>query len=82
MNKQKENAYDNFMKMIKDSWTYKKMTYEEIQTLKCTLLSSITEEACIGSYDHRFNILNAIYNAYLYGIGYNGWNWRSEEIVF
>lgn len=79
MDKIKENTKQEFVKMIAQSWTYEKMTAHE-KTYWILLVNDVkTENAIKGTFDQRWDILNAIYYAYLIGIGYDGHNWRSPD---
>ena len=79
----KENALDEFIKMTEQSWTFEKMTQQEKKTLYDIFNNIRTEKALKGTYSQRWNILQAIYGAYLNGIGYSGCNWREEsEVTF
>lgn len=79
MMKNKEKALDNFIEMTKNSWTYERMTPKEKERLIDMFCDIRTRKALKGTYDHRWDILQALYNAYLQGIGYNGGNWREER---
>lgn len=79
MRKNKENALNDFYKMIKNSWTYAKMTEKEQEKLSATLFLNVpVENALKGTYEQRWAILQAIYAAFLNGIGYNDFSWREE----
>ena len=79
----KENAYSNWLEMIKESWTWKRLTEDEqtkfVQELEnfCGELSSI--QILKGTYDQRWSLLNVLYSFYLDGLGYQPNNWREEE---
>ena len=75
----KEKALWDFKEMIKKSWTYGKMTSEEKKTWEKVLFSTRTKNSLKGNYNTRWEILQAIYGAYLLGIGYNNFNWRESE---
>lgn len=77
--KEKENALNDFWEMIQKSWTYEKMTDKEKSKLIELLMNERTKKATKGDYKTRYIILNAMYNAFLYGIGYDGFNWRSDS---
>ena len=79
MMKNKEKALDNFIEMTKNSWTYERMTPKEKERLIDMFYDIRTRKALKGTYDHRWDILQALYNTYLQGIGYNGGNWREER---
>ena len=76
--KTKENAIILFDEMIKQSWTYAKMTKEEQEKWLQVLYDTSRTENCLkGNFYQRWDILNAIYSAYLIGIGYTDFNWRN-----
>lgn len=77
--KRKEEALTNFIELIKNAWTVDKMTKEEKNRLFETLNNTQTQEALKGSYNQRWEILQAIFTSYLMGLGYNGYNWRETE---
>lgn len=77
--KQKENAVRDFLAMVSKSWTWQRMTYEEITNFKDLLFSAPTENATKGDYRTRYNVCHAVYNAYLNGLGYSGQDWREPE---
>lgn len=77
--KAKENAYSDFAEMISQSWTYAKLSGEEKTQLCRVLNSGIVQDAISGTYKERFQILQAVYEAFLRGCGYNGFMWRSSE---
>lgn len=74
----KENALRDFCEMIEKSWTFARMSADEMR--RCMEALTWTEEQNIlkGTYRQRFYILHAVYNAFLSGIGYNSANWREE----
>lgn len=76
--KNKENVLKDYKNMIIFSWTYKKMTAEEqIQLFK--MFDSVqTRDALKGSYNHRWEILQALYNSFLLALNYT-WNWRESN---
>lgn len=75
----KDNAKTNFIVMIENSWTYKRMTREEQTRLSEVFESYTTREAIKGTYDQRWATLQAIYSAYLIGLGYDGFRWREKD---
>lgn len=75
-NKIKENALNDFIEMIKISWTYKKLTQEEINRLTLTWECVKNQKMIIGSYEQRWKILLGIYHTFLIGVGYTGFDWR------
>ena len=84
MNKPKEKAFPGFLEMTRHSWTYQKMTEEEKCRCEKALRSAPTQDIQ-GTYNQRWSAYNAVYDAYLIGIGYTGALWREphpEEIPF
>ena len=75
----KENVLQEFITMIKNSWTYEKMTQKEKERLHDIFYHTITEKALKGKTEARWQILQAIYYSYLEGIGYDNFNWRDEK---
>lgn len=77
--KQKENALNEFIDMIEHSWTYDRMTDNEREQCLETFHSNRTTDALKGTWEARWTILNAVYGAFLDGIGYDGPSWREKE---
>ena len=78
--REKENARRDFVEMIKESWTFARLT----ETEKTDCIRLLTEEngnAVKGSYLQRWEILNAIYYGFLAALGYMArpWAWREEK---
>lgn len=78
MEKVKENAALDFEKMIRNSWTYARMNLKEQTAFIVILYSSRTRNALKGTYSQRWEVLQAIYDAYLASLGYNGPTWRES----
>lgn len=76
MNKPKEQAQADFIAMTRNSWTFQRMTQKEQEAAIQALLCS---EMLKGSYKQRYSALNAVYRAFLLGIGYDGPQWREQE---
>lgn len=78
-NKEKEQAYFDFVKMTKKSWMYNRMT--ETEKARCISALRFGVEQClvIGRYEQRWGQLNTIYHAFLLGLGYNGGLWREPD---
>lgn len=71
-----EKLNSNFDNMIKNSWTYNRLTKEEKNRLLNALERS--KDVVKGTYKQRWEILQAIYSSFLVGCGYNGFNWREK----
>lgn len=80
MRKNKENALNDFYEMIKNSWTYERMTEKEKERLSAVLFLDVhIEKVLKGTYSQRWEILQAIYTTFLNAIGYTDFSWREEE---
>lgn len=79
MKDNKEMAMSEFCEMIRKSWTYGRMTVEE--KARCFSAIQWTHEQGIlrGNFNARWAILQGVYNAFLSGIGYDGFGWREPE---
>ena len=78
--KNKDNVLYDFNDMIKNSWTYEKMTEDEQNNWFEKVVNNVRTEKCLkGTYIQRWEILQAMYNAYLVGIGYTDFNWRCND---
>lgn len=74
--KTKENALVLYMSMICKSWTFHRMTAEEKERCINTFLKAQERGAIKGNFKTRVNTLAIIYDAFMDGIGYDGFNWR------
>lgn len=79
MERIKENAINDFYNMILNSWTYNRLTKTEKNNFNETMNHTKTKKALKGTYEQRWEILQAIYGAFLYGCGYDGPNWRESD---
>lgn len=73
----KENAVADFVKMIRQSWTYERLTPEEISVLND--LFENAENVVAGGYKTRWEQMHLIYYAFLRGAGYDPLHWRERE---
>ena len=77
--KEKENALIKFAAIIARSWTFARMTPEEQKNCIAMFEDVRTSKALRGSWSARWDVLNAIYAAFLAGLGYvGGATWREE----
>lgn len=79
--KNKENATLDFIGMIKESWTWARLTENEKKSFEDSVIWSINQNVIIGTYEQRYKILNALYHTFLQGVGYTGWKWREEKNI-
>jgi len=73
------SAYYDFCNMTERSWTFEKMTDSEKARCFDALHFANVQGMVKGTYKTRWNILNAVYHAFLIGIGYSGFNWRDNS---
>ena len=74
----KEQALENFVEMIKNSWTYARLTDSETKRLLEMLNDIRIKQALKGTYNHRWEILQAIYCSYLSALDYKPIGWRGD----
>lgn len=79
MERTNENATRDYIDMARHSWTYERMTEDERKRCEDALYSCITQTAVKGTYFQRWNVLQAVYSAFLDGIGYDGPFWREPK---
>ena len=77
-NKMEKTVLDKFIEMIETSWTYNKMNKMEKKRCIELLRDVRTVDALKYTDDHKWTILQAVYNAYLQGLGYDGPEWRGR----
>ena len=77
--KDKEQAYFDFLKMVKRSWTYARMTEQEQEKCVSALRFGVEQGLVAGRYEQRWGQLQAIQHAFLLGIGYDGAFWRESR---
>ena len=75
----KENALLRFCSMICRSWTFERMTQAEKERCISAFLKVEDFNALRGDYAARWCILQAVYDAFLSGLGYTGGKWREEN---
>lgn len=78
-NKNKDFVFTDYLEMIRKSWTYDRMTQEEKEKIHCILLDYRTTDNIKGTYQQRWQALNALYRAFLIGIGYDNFDWRGGK---
>jgi len=71
----KENAKNRYCAMLKKSWTYAKLTPEEAAAWN----NFINPLDIKGTAKQRYEQIAQLYNAFLLGCGYSGFNWRGPD---
>ena len=77
--RQKENALNEFIDMIHHAWTWDRMTETERERFNNMIRSTRTKNAVKGGWEARWHILQALFGAFLDGLGYDGPNWREPN---
>lgn len=77
MKQDKERAYDDFIAMIKNSWTWERLTVDERNRFTSTMETRLRDIK--GSYLQRRNAYSACYAMFLDGLGYEPIGWREPE---
>ena len=75
----KENAAVHFLAMVCRSWTFDRMTDREKHNAIDAILFTLEQSLLSGSFNQRWKQLQAVYNAFLLGLGYDGPNWREPD---
>lgn len=78
MPKEKENALIHYVAVIARSWTFARMTPEERDNLMGVFEDVRTVYGLRGNWEARWNILQAVYGAFLAALGYRGGDWRDK----
>ena len=71
----KEKAVEKYLEIIVNSWTWERLTLEEADTF----LSFVASQNIKGTTSQRWDQLNGLYLAFLYGCGYRGFSWRENN---
>ena len=74
--KNKENATRDYLELIKDSWTFDRLTSGEISQLYKSIQWAESQGIIKGTYRQRWDILQAIYRAFLNALDYHPTQWR------
>lgn len=78
MKRNKEEAFDYYMKVIKYSWTYQRLTRQERDRLMIGL--SEHRDGLKGDFYQRVGQMAAMYSMFLRGVGYEPTGWRETEV--
>lgn len=73
--KHKEQAYMDFMDMVRNAWTWKRMTADE----HARFVDATSESKLSGTYDQRYEQMHNLYRAFLYGLNYQPIGWREPN---
>ena len=74
--KDKNLAKQEYLEMIKQSWTWAKLTEQEKEKFSELLEHPCSAVVIRGNYDQRWEACEALYHTYLEGLGYKPLEWR------
>lgn len=70
---------EEYKNMIKNAWTFQRLTEDERTRFLNLLSHPCTTNALKYSHNHKWDILNAMYHAYLEALEYQPIGWREEK---
>ena len=73
--KYKEQAYIDFMRLIKNSWTWSRITADE----RARFVEVVNTIKLSGTYDQRHEQLRGAYAGFLAGLNYKPIGWREPN---
>lgn len=80
MERLKENVFVDFYDMIRNSWTFQRLTEKEQNKITYIIFDKRTSEDIKGTYKQRWGALNALYYAFLMALDYdNNPEWRADH---
>ena len=71
-----EQAKQDWLEMIKQSWTWARLTESEKETFLSLLEHPCSAVVIKGTYHQRWEACDALYHTYLEGLGYTPLDWR------
>lgn len=74
--KTKEQAKQDWLEMIKQSWTWARLTDDERKAFSGLLEHPCSSVVIRGNYDQRWEACEALYHTFLEGLGYKPLDWR------
>ena len=77
--KDKNLAKQKYLEMIKQSWTWAKLTEQEKEKFSELLEHPCSSVVIRGNYDQRWEACEALYHTYLEGLGYKPLDWRDSQ---
>ena len=77
--KDKELAVKEYLEMIKESWTWARLTQEERDKFEHNILKHPCSAVVIkGDYEQRWAACEALYHTFLEGLEYDPLHWRED----
>ena len=77
--KNKEFALHDFLEMVKQSWTWDRMTEDEHNRYIGAIDWAFTAGHIKGSYQDRWDSLQLTYHLFLIGLDYKPIGWREQN---
>jgi hypothetical protein len=77
--KDKNLAKQDYLEMIKKSWTWAKLTEQEREKFSELLEHPCSAVVIRGNYDQRWEACEALYHTYLEGLEYDPLEWRESQ---
>lgn len=77
--KDKNLAKQEYLEMIKKSWTWAKLTEKEREKFSELLEHPCSAVVIRGNYNQRWEACEALYHTYLEGLGYKPLDWRDNQ---
>ena len=77
MNRNKEDAIAVYMEMVKNAWTWQRLTEKERNRFEHTVVDN--DQRIKGNFDARWNILSLMYTSFLNALGYEPIGWRESN---
>lgn len=74
----KQNVYNFLEKVIYKGWTWEKLTQSEKNRFNDVVHSLLQQNIVVGNERQQQAIISGAFGAFIAGLGYNGFNWRSE----
>ena len=81
MVKKKEEALQNYINIIQNSWTFARLTEKEQKQILEVFNRLENLNRLKGSYNQRVEFLNEIYHAFFVALNYQPIGWREKEDV-
>ena len=75
--KNKEQAYTDYIEVIRQSWTFGRMTGDEKQ--RCLAYFAKEQDKLKGDYYQRHDTLSLMYGAFLSALDYQPIGWREPK---
>lgn len=75
----KESAFSEYITVIKQSWTWDRLTEQERERCMNAMNWVRDQNILRGNFEARWDILQAVYSAFLDGVGYKPIGWREDS---